>query len=461
MKTTPSLISWLVWLAAAIWFVIGRWPDLGMPFFWDELGVYGPGVLHLLDHGWGLLPADMPPDLSRGHPLLFYSLNAAVAEFAGFSPFTMHFTGLVIALVASWQIKQLAGKAFGEWAGLIAGLSWLAMPAVFVQSGLLLPEMLLTCFVLAALGAWWQGHTKAYLIWASLAILTKESGLVLPAAVFAYVLFQPQKRSLKALGLALAPWLSFVMFLVIQRVQNGWFLFPYHQSLISFAWPEVSDKIIMSLSFLFIQQGRYVLAGIVWVAILWVVQRGPHSPQQQAARQLMILSGWLLLAMLGFSVLNAYMDRYLLFLLALEALAVGATFDALQRWRANSGWALYVAVLLFLAYHWVPGRFHYDVSMEYREVLKAQQQATDYLMEHIPAGDTVYANFPLYSGFTDPRLGFVSRKPDFYYTVRHTDPLNWIAEFEPGVPWVGPPLPDSSHWQLLLPPARVRVFQVK
>ena len=461
MKTTPSLNSWLVWLAAVIWFVIGKWPDLGMPFFWDELGVYGPGVLHLLDHGWGLLPADMPPELSRGHPLLFYSLNAAVAEFAGFSPFTMHFTGLVIALVASWQIKQLAGKAFGEWAGLVAGLSWLAMPAVFVQTSLLLPEMLLTCFVLAALGAWWQGHTKAYLIWASLAILTKESGLVLPAAVFAYLLFQPKERSLKALTLALAPWLSFVVFLVIQRVQNGWFLFPYHQSLISFSWPDISSKIVMSLSFLFVQQGRWLLIGILVIVVAGFLQKKQDSPASRNAGQLLLLSGWLLLAMLGFSVLNAYMDRYLLFLLALEALAVGAAFQQLQQWRAQSGWALTLVAVVFAGFHWVTGKFHYDVSLEYRNILKAQQQATDYLMEHIPAGDTVYANFPLYSGFTDPRLGFVSEKPDFHLTVRHKDAPDWIAEFEPGVPWEGPALPDSSHWQLLLPPARVRVFQVK
>jgi hypothetical protein len=111
-KPFPIDLSVLLMGLGLILFIWAKWSDLSLPFFWDELGVYAPGVLHLVDNGVGILPADMPPGL--------------------------------------------------------------AMPNVFAQAHLVLPEVLLALLVIWALYHYYQHRYWAYVIWASLAVLTKE-----------------------------------------------------------------------------------------------------------------------------------------------------------------------------------------------------------------------------------------------------------------------------------------------
>jgi hypothetical protein len=51
-------------------------PHLSVPYFWDELGVYSRAALYLYDHQISLLPNALPPELSRGYPLLCAALFA-------------------------------------------------------------------------------------------------------------------------------------------------------------------------------------------------------------------------------------------------------------------------------------------------------------------------------------------------------------------------------------------------
>ncbi|MCI5142755.1 MAG: hypothetical protein D3909_13730, partial [Candidatus Electrothrix sp. ATG1] len=56
---------------------------LRVPYFWDELGVYSRAALYLFDHGISMLPDAMPPELSRGHPLLCAVFFVVPARRAG------------------------------------------------------------------------------------------------------------------------------------------------------------------------------------------------------------------------------------------------------------------------------------------------------------------------------------------------------------------------------------------
>jgi len=44
-------------------FTVSKIPVLSLPFFWDELAVYGAAGLYMHDHTLSLLPASMPPEL--------------------------------------------------------------------------------------------------------------------------------------------------------------------------------------------------------------------------------------------------------------------------------------------------------------------------------------------------------------------------------------------------------------
>ena len=75
----------VVLATAIVLFVVSRWEYLFLPYFWDEMGVYAHGALIMSEHGLGLLPSSLNPELSRGHPLLFYFLAALNFQIFGTS----------------------------------------------------------------------------------------------------------------------------------------------------------------------------------------------------------------------------------------------------------------------------------------------------------------------------------------------------------------------------------------
>ncbi|MEL6653457.1 MAG: glycosyltransferase family 39 protein, partial [Bacteroidota bacterium] len=119
---------------ASLLFVIAKWSDLSLPFFWDELGVYGPGVLAMVDNGVGMLPSALPADLSRGHPLFFYFLFALWTKVVGYSLVKIHFFALMVTLGVAWTTWRIGERLIQPGAGLLAGVAVLLMPFFFAQS---------------------------------------------------------------------------------------------------------------------------------------------------------------------------------------------------------------------------------------------------------------------------------------------------------------------------------------
>lgn len=421
-------------------FVLGKWRELAFPFFWDELGVYGPGILAMLDNGVGLLPSALEPELSRGHPLLFYAVFAGYSKFVGFSLLKVRLLALFISCSLFGSIWWIGRKIFSNLVGGLAAFSIWLMPVFYVQSTLVLPEMMLSLFVLWGLYHIYQKNWLWYAVFGSLAILTKETGILLPLAGITYLILSPGKPSWKSIGFLLIPILVFGLFLLIQKIQNGWVFFPYHTELISFSWNEISFKAGEMLHFLFVDQGRW-LTSIGIILAVWLAVKRKKSISLSAIHPWFLLTGILFGGMMCFTVLNAYMDRYLLALLPIMVIGFGAFANELELLKVNR-WIpclsfLVVPFFVFMTFFHQSDAFQYDVDRGYRDVLRVQQRATNHLMKTVEAGDTVYTNFPLYLGFQDVRFGYVDSLPEFELTVRPDDPVSVIATMAPGVPWTG------------------------
>lgn len=418
-----------------------KWDALGLPLFWDELGVYGPGILAMLDNGVGLLPSALEPELSRGHPLLFYAVFAGYSKLIGFSLLKIRLLAVFISIGLVGSVWWIGRKVLGgeyDWG---PAMLLVVMPAVFVQSTLVLPEMMLSLLMIWGLYHLYQKNWLWYAVFGSLAILTKETGILLPLTGMTYLVFSREKPDWKSIGLLVAPILVFGVFLLIQKAQNGWFFFPYHTELISFNWNEISFKAGEMLHFLFVDQWRWLLSiGIAVAAFLTVKRKKSFS--LSVIHPWFLLTGILFGGMMCFTVLNAYMDRYLLVLLPIMAMGFGGLIRELELLKLNPRIldSLFLFILIFSC-SMIPlpqgDTFQYDVDFNYRQVISVQQKATDYLMETVAAGDTVYANFPLYLGFQDVRFGYVDSLPEFKLTVRPNDPVSMIATMSPGVPWTG------------------------
>ena len=115
-------------------FVLLKIPALHLPYFWDELGVYSRAGLYLHDNGLGLLPKDLPPELSRGHPLLFAFIQAIGYNIFGDGVVGGHITALIISLILLWSVYFITSKYFSKYTALLAVMILIIQPLFFAQS---------------------------------------------------------------------------------------------------------------------------------------------------------------------------------------------------------------------------------------------------------------------------------------------------------------------------------------
>ncbi|MEL6653459.1 MAG: hypothetical protein AAFQ87_21900 [Bacteroidota bacterium] len=278
---------------------------------------------------------------------------------------------------------------------------------------------------------WW-----AYAIWGSLAVLTKESALVMVMACLTYSLLFGEAGRWKKSLISLSPLISFALFLLIQRFQNGWFFFPYHTGFISFDLVEMQQKFVLLWNFILEFQGRWAIQiglGIGLIAFLW----RKRSLRPKDIHSWFQLSGIFLLGMMAFTVINFYMDRYLLSLLPILVLGLGGVIREL--WLLGKFWRYLIVPICLLPLLFVPHQqgedFRYDTDINYRNLLEVQQATCDYLTHNTTLTDSVFAGFPLYYALKDPRYGFTER----FYPMRLTgDPraeVDVAAFMHPGVPY--------------------------
>lgn len=416
------IIGCLAYLAA-------KWTDLSLPFFWDELGVYGPGVLYMLDNGPGLLPSALDPELSRGHPLLFYFLFAVYSKLFGYSLFKIHLLAIAIFFTLVGVTYRVGEKVLNRWWGMFAGGILLVSPNIFASSAMVLPEILVSLFTLLSLFAAYQKKWGQYMVWGSLLLFTKESGIVVPMAVFGYILLFEKNQKIRLLLYSLIPIGAFILFLVIQRFQNGWFLFPYHTSLISFDWETIWRKVQMLWEALFIEQGRIGWTIILGTGIILGARKKIHIWHQ--------LTGIFVMGYLLFFLINFFMDRYLTLLFPLIAIGLGASIWEISqlfpaKWRRLVSISLGVIMLLLPLFFFSTNKFKYDQDVNFRNIVAIQKETTTFIENEIDPQKTVFANFPLYNGLLDPRFGYRKNPYHIKPVIRMSESPDYIAIFRPG-----------------------------
>lgn len=101
-------------------FALSKLPDLNLPFFWDELGVYGRAAIYMHDHTLSLQPRHLPPELSRGHPPLLVFMYATLFRVFGANTTVAHVFTLSLALFLLFSIYWIAREEWNAKIGLAA-----------------------------------------------------------------------------------------------------------------------------------------------------------------------------------------------------------------------------------------------------------------------------------------------------------------------------------------------------
>jgi hypothetical protein len=265
----PCLVYLLFW-------ILIRAQYLDMAFYWDEAWVYVPGIRHMADAGPSLLPDAIPEYYSRGHPLLFYFLGSIWIKIFGTSYIAFHsfplFISTILLLVTFFTVK--------EWTNGLIGLVVIVLLSVernfFNEAGNVLPEIMIALFFVLSVRYFLKERYFLYFIYASLGILTKESGIVIPIALLllnflSLSITSPTnlltKVEIRKKILILSPLSVFLLFMLIQYAYKGWFLFPEHTNMMLKKSAEFVHKFNVIFYWLF-EEGKMYWFGGVFVFLI-------------------------------------------------------------------------------------------------------------------------------------------------------------------------------------------------
>ena len=401
-------------------FIICKISELSLPYFWDELGVYARAALYLNDHHPGLLPSALPPELSRGHPLLFSFIYGTSFKLFGDGVFTGHMTSLCISLIFLICIYIITKKYFNALAGIYAVVFLAIQPVFYAQSVMVLPEILLALFFLLSIYFWMEKKYILFSIFSVCAMLTKETAVILPLVIMVGNILNSRlsKQSIKIKVkhiLILAPWIFFGLFLLIQKQQNGWYLFPLHESNLDFDPRRFFIFLADYCSFIFLEQGRFIASIVFLLFMLLFIRRKITISLKPILIYLLLL----ILAGLLFSAINFYMNRYTLFVISALAILAGQMFAQLEKY--NLLFRMILIPVLIAPFIFVNPGFDYDVSMNYKKYVDIQTNAVEYAVENLHAGDSLFANFPVIYCFRDSRFGYYDTTKIEFEIVRKSE----------------------------------------
>ncbi len=387
------------------------------PYFWDELGVYSRAALYMFDHQISMMPNAIPPELSRGHPLLCAAIFAVGYRIFGPHVWAGHFVALLFSCGLLFVLYRLGRDFFSHAVGLLACALLVVQPVFIAQSSMVLPEIMLAFFCTASIYAYLKERFLHVALFSTLAIMTKETAVALPASFGLHIVLamiwqrKMDKASLARLILILVPLFAWAIFLAIQKLQNGWFFFPLHSDYVSFAVADIYPRLFYYLSFLFKGQGRYLWAAVVIlsVAIFFIRNAGKittYSAWRITPKQNIILCFVIYVAIsLAVSSLNFHLARYILIIMPMIACLVAAQCFYLVQQRREM--LLFILSLLIIPFFYYKTKsFNMDADMNYADIIAAHQKIIAGLNQHTGPDDPVGAAFPVYHALLDKRAGY-------------------------------------------------------
>lgn len=347
-----------------------KWPTLHDPHYWDALGCYVPQARFFAEHGFDW---QVYQTLSYVRPPFLTVLLGLLMRVTAGSREALHlaiylFTSLL--LCATYAIARALRASSGT--AVLAALLCFAAPPVFAQAGLVQSDLPAAALAATAWALLLHRRTGWFVVVASLAVLTKESGYAIcpPAALLLYLRAgRPPLVSLRAIRAALPagiPCLVLALWLVLHQKLTGAAMLDDHKSAIG------PSALITALNHNLLDSGRFVLWGLAALAIRHAA-REPAWPSRTEV---------LLTALAAASLplfFPAWLPRYMLSSLPMLAALAALGAASLPR---NSAVGAAALSLMLLVFGWrgaltKADNAHLEVSTRYRELLLVHKQTAE------------------------------------------------------------------------------------
>ncbi len=419
-----QLIEMAPIIVMAIALIIFKIPHLSLPHYWDEAWPFAAAIQHLYDHGVSILPDAIPPNVSRGHPLLFHFLTASWMKVFGSSLVAKHTFPLLLSVILLFATYFLAKSIVNKNAAYMVVLIFGLQQMFLVQSSMLLLEVMLTLWGVLTVYGYMNQQKWLYFITGSALLLTKESGIVLIMAVAGWHVISQLFSDYKALFsktfllkllLYISPVFIAAVYFTIQRIQLGWFFFPKHIGFMSFEWADILLKLNSIKRILFMDAGRWS------ISILFVLSLGyllvKKSKIKDRLYQLDLkwldskqahffgLSLLFLLGFIAFSSLNFLSTRYLMIMLPFFIIQTFLLFTAIIKNRL----ALYLVGGILSIIILIPtpkNKSNADVYFGFKDAIEVHQRVRNYCEQNIETDAEIYTHFLINMALSKPYVGY-------------------------------------------------------
>ncbi len=244
-------------------FILCRAPYLNYAYYWDESWPYAVAIRDMYHHGISLMPGAMDPELSRGHPLFFHAIAAMWMHIFGDSHVSMHSFALLISVLFLISIYETSLSLFGKRMATLALLLVSIQEMFFVQSAMVLFEMLVAFLSFLSLVFYVKERYILTALCLTMVFYTKESGLImgfvlgidaLAASRNKELPFRERMAKLLSVGI---PCILIGIFFLVQKHLRGWYVFPLYSDLVKFDWDRFWYSFrIGSLHCIFVYQSR-------------------------------------------------------------------------------------------------------------------------------------------------------------------------------------------------------------
>jgi len=303
----------IVLFIAIVSFLIVKIPHLFLPFSWDEAWSYFPAIIELAKSGPSILPGKISIFFSKGHPLFFYFLNAVWIKIFSFETWVVRTLPLIFSIITIITLYFLGTKYFSKKTANYTVIIFSSQSLFLAQSTLLLPEVLLTLLLLLSFHFFLSNKLGYYAFFASLLVLTKETGLVFAFGFGLFIFIESLKNSwnrkvYKNLFIMTIPLVVFLIHLLLNFISYNTFFFNEHIDLIDLNFDNIRRVVKSSNAILFTMYGRNVISFVAIVSFLFLLFK--RKPILNA--RILILMIFQIIMLLIFTSVNFYTYRYML-----------------------------------------------------------------------------------------------------------------------------------------------------
>lgn len=444
-------------LSIFIVLLILHFPFLRLPYYWDEAGYYIPAALDFMRHGLLIPRATLP----SGHTPLVMVYLGVIWRIFGFSPAITRAAMILVAAVtvtAAWALgRRVAGCEAGIWAAMLLAIS----PLFFAQSSLVFLDLAAALFTTLALIFALDGRWASFALATSLAVLSKETAVILLPACWAWMLIRRQDRSRQAWMFSVIPAIVLAAWALYYHARTDfWTGNPEYlqYNLYSALAPlHILRAFVARLAEVLFQGFNWLAAACAAAGIWWMQKRkagGANAAQSErnfgdfAFLALALIAVYILvLSVVGGAILPRYMLPVFPAFYALAAALIFRLPKSIARLAC-------CGILVCFVAGWFinpPYPFPYEDNLSYADFIRLHQCAAAYL-EALPGNPTILTAWPSTDELRQPSLGYVRRPlrvaqvddftpssfasaPRFdvlyLYSRKWDPPDNWLTRFGP------------------------------